>query len=853
MFTAFGLRKVITGLVAGLASLITGSLIAQTDESSEDDSSRSGKMIEEIVTIGTRIDDRLALYSPVPVDVLDTRELIETGQTEVGRMIQSLAPSFNFSSSSISDGTDALRPATLRGLGPDQLLVLVNGKRRHGSALLHINSSVGRGTSGTDLNAIPQIAISRIEILRDGASAQYGSDAVAGAINLVLANSPEANRLSLHYGEYSEGDGENIAISFLRSGSIGEEGLWNLALEYRDRDYTNRAGPTGVCQYSCTRMTNAAGESVQVTADPREINFNRINFRVGDAASEQFSGALNIDLPLNEKVNFYLFTTFSQRDNTSAGFYRRANQSSRNPSLRSDGLPVNNGEAYITDGFLPMIETDITDYSVDFGFDGQVGDSAWKWDASLGYGFNEFSFGVANSLNASLVASSGASPRKADSGGLSLSLITAEVSFRKPLSWGHAAFGAAFRQDRFEQEAGELLSYNDYDGPGGASGGIQVFPGYRPRNEIDKDRQSFAGYADIEWNVSNKLNLGGALRYEHYSDFGDTFNVKGTLLLDLAEAISLRAAVSTGFRAPSLSQLYFSSVSTQFIAQGGVATAFEVGLFRNNDTLVQQLGIPELSEESSLNYSAGIILRPLPSLAITIDYYRVDVEDRIVVSNQIRPGNDPFLDAALAAAGANRGQFFLNAADTETSGIDLMGEYTFGFFGGGELTLTFGANFTETEISSLKPPASLSSVANIQTLLFTRRDQSIVEEWQPESRINLGAAYARENFNASVNVRRYGSYAVTQSSGFRQKYSAKNTVDLRVSFSPAKRLTLTLGGNNVTDELPDRNQVETRGGTIVDGSGNLVVDSTGVFPYPRAAAPFGFNGAYWYFGVNWSL
>ncbi|TFG82702.1 MAG: ligand-gated channel protein, partial [Chromatiales bacterium] len=315
------------------------------------------EIMVEIVTIGTRTAGRTVDESPVPVDLLSSEALTKTGQTEVGRMLQSLAPSFNFSSSTISDGTDSLRPATLRGLGPDQTLVLVNGKRRHGSALVHVNTSVGRGTAGTDLNAIPASSIKRIEILRDGAAAQYGSDAIAGVINIVLKDNSEGGQISTSYGQYSKGDGETFVASLNQGLEIGDGGSLNLDVEYRNRGRTNRAGLTGTCQYvgSCSDI----GGGVMQTTDAREIIFNRQNFRIGDAESDQFSAVANFSIPIVDDVELYLFSTYSDTDSTSGGFYRRANQPELNPVFEFDGTtPVNDGDAFYADGFLPLINTD---------------------------------------------------------------------------------------------------------------------------------------------------------------------------------------------------------------------------------------------------------------------------------------------------------------------------------------------------------------------------------------------------------------------------------------------------------------------------------------------------------------
>ena len=488
--------------------------------------------LEEIVTIGTRAPDRSRLDSPVPVDVISEDKIRQTGHTEVGRVLQTLAPSFNFSSSSISDGTDALRPATLRGLGPDQVLVLVNGKRRHGSALIHVNTSVGRGTAGVDMNAIPASAIKRIEVLRDGASAQYGSDALAGVINIVLKDDYEEGGFRSSYGSTYAGDGGTFVLGANKGFKFGEDGAFHGAFEYRDRQPTNRAGLTGVVQYPDTEVGEGAPVQIMKDSGNKEHNFDRQNFRIGDAESRQTALVLNLDKPIDsiwEGGTFYSFLDFSNRQNTSAGFYRRANQLDRNPE----------GSTY-PDGFLPLINTDVLDYSIGVGLKRTFANGLLM-DASVVTGGNTFAFNISNSHNASLVAAEGASPSSADAGDLRLFLNTVGLDFSLPMNWGNVAAGGGFRNDIYQIRAGEKVSYHDYDGPGGAAGGIQVFPGFQPSNEVDELRTAFAFYTDVELRPIKEVLINPAARIENYSDFGSTINGKVALRYEPMEMFALRA------------------------------------------------------------------------------------------------------------------------------------------------------------------------------------------------------------------------------------------------------------------------------------------------------------------------
>ena len=828
---------------ACLSMLLVGLLAAgvSADQHASDAADEPIQLQELVVVgVGTRVEGRSITDSPVPVDVVTEQEILETGHSEVGRIIQALIPSFNFSSSTISDGTDSVRPATLRGLGPDQVLVLVNGKRRHGSALIHVNTSVGRGTAGTDLNAIPVSAIKRIEVLRDGASAQYGSDAIAGVINIVLKDSYDG-ALHTSVGQTYEGDGTRYTARLNKGFQIGEDGVLHAALEFSHRGATNRAGLSAERQY---------GVDADPIYDIKEHAFNRRNFRIGDAELDQFSGAFNYSNPIDGiGAEVYAFGDFSRAQNESGGFYRRANQGDRNPL----------GSIY-PDGFLPLIETTISDFSVGGGIVREF-ESSLKADLAVVHGGNSFNFNVKNSQNASWVncalgnetAACGntdfvvsETPASADAGTLNLDLTTVNLDFSWPLRDAlHLAWGLEYRLDRYQIEAGEEYSYRDYDGgPTGAAGGVQVFPGFKPSNEVDESRNAFSLYVDTEFYVSETFLISPAVRFENYSDFGSTVNGKVATKLDLSGEFALRGSVSTGFRAPSMQQLYFNNVSTQF--RGG--EAFEVGTFRNDGSIAEAVGIPNLNEETSITGSVGFVYQPLPSFSLTADFYHIDVNDRIIISGQVRPLNNdgtPNEDLpenvrnALNEAGISAAQFFMNAADTRTRGVDVVATWDVPFVATGDLGLKFLATVSETEITTVNLPAGLPAG------LFTEQDRSIVEEWQPSYRVTLSGTYGLDRFSVAAALHGYGPYTVLD--GERQEYSAKYLTDLRLGY----RLgfgTLSIGANNLFNVTPDEADNETaRSGRLLDSQGNLIVDSpTGVFQYSRRSAPFGFNGGFYY-------
>ncbi|WIO74256.1 TonB-dependent receptor [Porticoccaceae bacterium LTM1] len=819
-------RLTLTSAIAASIAMLGAPAVLAAEEDEQ-------KVLEEVLTIGTRSQTgRTLLDSPVPADIL-TEEIIEaTGATETGRAIQALAPSFNFSSSSISDGTDALRPATLRGLGPDQTLVLVNGKRRHNSALIHVNTSVGRGTAGVDMNAIAPGSIKRIEVLRDGAAAQYGSDAIAGVINLVLKDNHEGGSTSVSYGTTEEGDGETKVVNF--SNGWGSSDAWiNLATEWRDRGHTNRAGLDGSQQY----LLEGDG-----SFDPREFTFDRNSFVIGDADSRQYALTLNSGWNITDDTELYAFATWSDRDNTSRGFYRRVTDVNRNPA----------GSAY-PDGFLPHINTAIDDLSFNGGIRRNLGDG-WNLDVGLGYSKNTFDFTISNSHNASAVLAFGSSDSSAFAGGVELGLFTFNADATKQLDWGLLAFGIEYKRDVYELTPGEELSWADYDGldPDSGEGGIQVFPGFRPENSVDENRNAKALYLDVEWNVDEDLLLTGAIRFENYSDFDSTITGKGAFRWKATDQVTFRGAVSTGFRAPSMQQRFFNNVSTQFVFDPDTdeQVPIEVRTVRNDSSVVQALGVPSLEEEESINYSLGAVLQPHENLSITLDFYRIEIEDRIVISGRLAKNIDDDLDDLLEAAGADSAQFFLNAADTETEGVDLVVTWDVPLdMVDQNLRVSLAANHTNTKVTDVFVPTSLGSIPGIEDLIFTSQDKSILEEWQPKDRVNLTGNWQSGDFTTVLSFNYYGEYTVED--GPRQNFDGKTLADLQLNYDFSEQFTLTLGGNNIFDETPDENRVgQSRGspdGGLVDPvTDEFIVDSPGVFVFSRRSAPFGFNGAYWY-------
>ncbi|HEX2120008.1 MAG TPA: TonB-dependent receptor, partial [Thermoanaerobaculia bacterium] len=529
------------------------------------------------IEVGSRSPERSRTDTPVPVDVVPLAEIAdETGHLDLGQLLQHTAPSFNSNRQSGSDGSDHIDAATLRGLGPDQVLVLVNGKRRHTSSLVYIFGSRARGNVGTDLNTIPVSAIERVEILRDGASAQYGSDAIAGVINIVLKKDTGLDVL-LSAGEYTAGDGRNEQVAVNYGLPIAQNGSLNLTAEMLNRDQTNRATP----------------------GEPR---------RIGDSATENVTLFYNLDVPVGDTATFYGHGGYNGRDGLAGAWYR--------DGVGSDDIPSRNSAAMYPNGFVPDIGTDIRDFSAAFGYRTLFGN--WSADVSSTYGSNRMEFIISNTLNASMATQNGGiSPARFDAGGFEFDQHTTnfDVSryYRDRLHGVSVAAGLEYRRESYAIFAGEEGSWADFDGPGGGNAGSQGFPGFQPVDEVDADRSSMAAYVDMEFRTTPKLLVTAALRGEDYDDFGNTINGKASFAYAATPLLNVRGSASTGFRAPSLHQRYFSSTFTDFIA----GEAADIKLARNDSELARLVGIPSLKEEKSRNYSLGFTWSPHASTALT--------------------------------------------------------------------------------------------------------------------------------------------------------------------------------------------------------------------------------------------
>ncbi|TWT20146.1 TonB-dependent receptor [Luteimonas marina] len=791
--------------VALLAVLAIPAVHAQTPQ---DAPGERASTLDTLIVTGTRVTDRTVAESQSPIDIISAEALQATGTVELATALARALPSLNFPRPALTDGTSAIRPAQLRGLAPDQVLVLVNGKRRHTSSLLNLNGTIGRGSSPVDLNTIPISAIDRVEVLRDGASAQYGSDAIAGVVNVVLKGARKGGSLSTSVGQYSAGDGTQSQIAGDTGLALGEDrGFLHLSAQLGRQDSTNRARPF-------------AG-----TPGPTQPEVGQKAFVIGEPEVDFGAVGFNADYAINDTISVYGFGTASNRDITSFAFFR------------APANPTQNVPSIYPDGFLPEINNISKDRSLVAGVKGHAG-SGWNWDLSYNYGYNHLEFYTRNTLNASLGADS---PTSFYDGALETTQNILNLDVSRQFDWGLAypatlSFGIEARNEKWNQSPGEPGSYIDADGPTtGRVGGAQGFGGFAPEVSGAYDRDSYAAYAGVEADFTEKFSGGIAARYEDYDDFGSQASGKISARYAFTDAVALRGTVSSGFRAPSLAQQYFQTISTVFLP--GIATPFEIRTFPASGAIAQAFGAEPLQPEESLSYSLGIVLQPARNLYITADAYQIDVDDRIALSSNLTGDAVRALLESQGVFGVNGGRYFTNAIDTRTRGIDIVGTWRLDL-AASTLDFTAGYNHTKTEVTRIAPNPEELEQSGLSLERIDRVEIGRIEDGFPRNKLLLGGTWTGQTWTLAANTTRYGSVRTTPNNpALDQSYGAKWLLDVSASYRPDERWTLTLGADNVLNEYPDEN--------IFGNSTN------GQFPYSNLS-PFGFGGAFVYGRVGYA-
>lgn len=822
-------------LAGSFVSCITA-VVAQAQQAPADD---SGEDISQIIVTGTRVADRSALDTAVPVDVVRADALGNTGILEVNQALATALPSFNFPRPGLADGTDTIRPATLRGLSPDQTLVLLNSKRRHLSSLVNVNGTIGRGAAAVDLNTIPMAAVQTIEVLRDGASAQYGSDAIAGVINVRLREARDGGDLSLSYGKYdtsfdsprgpipaganwsapdtierNRSDGGTTTVSAWKGIGLGSAGFLTLAGEYKKQELTRRDGYDFRQQYP---LVNGA-------FDPREASFDRFDAWYGEPELKQWTGFLNAGVELGGGAKLYGWASYQSRDSRSAGFFRRA-------------MDDRNILSIYPDGYLPIIAPDVTDYSAAVGTSWNWGD--WAMDSSVVYGKNKMDFTIENTLNRSLGPTS---PTSFNAGGFDYDEVVFNFSGVRKLDveWLSSplniATGLEARRENYSIFAGEPSSYIN----GGAQlangsptqSGAQVFPGFRPSNAVDKDRNAVGAYLDLEANVTQQLLASVAVRGEHYSDFGDNVSGKVAARYDFTDAFALRGSVQNGFRAPSLQQQYFATTSTNFI--NGVP--FDITTFPATDPVAKALGAKELDAEKSVNFSLGMVWR-VGIMSLTVDGYRININDRVVLSENLTQDNVRAYLQSLGFIGVGGGRFFINGVDTRTSGVDAVMNLPFTTQGAGRFDVTLTGNYNRTNVVKVPQTQQLSAL-NPSPPLFDRINILSFEEGTPKTKFGAALNWSLSRYAATLRATRYGEILDPgTTASLDAKLGAKTVVDLEARLNISD-FHFALGAENLFDEYPD--------------AFSAARNATGNTPFSNYA-PFGRSGRLLYGRVSLSF
>jgi len=902
----------------------------------------------EVAVIGSRF-SHTAEDLAVPVDVFTAAEIRATGFAETAQILQALAPSFNMPRTSISDGSDTVRPMTLRGLGSGQVLVLVNGKRRHTTALVHVNNSPSRGDTGVDLNAIPAAAIERIEVLRDGAAAQYGSDAIAGVINIVLKSGNSGGSFNVYTGQnehvieaipvgydmygikygdetepytwnpttevnYMRMDGDPMALvtssedytindgavtqyQLSRGFSIGNGGSLFIAAEIRDRAKSNRVGFEGEQYYepNSDYWSDDEAESQRLQSGS---NWFIDPFRMiwGDQAQSNKGFMFNADLPAGDK-RYYAFGGATSRAGDTGCFTRQPDQGNK---VWLSSNPT---------GFVPHIQPIVSDYSTSMGVEGVFG--SWSYDLSNTYGTNDYHFYMM-STNTSYGPEQ---LRSYDIGGFKFNQNSTNLDATTRMGNIDLAVGLESRSESFRIYAGETASFasgqagtnivgwdsSEEDSLGNvtytglnsstAGSGCQCFSGFKPSNELatnNADRSVLAFYGDAEMDLGF-ARFGGAVRMENYADkqidgSDNTYSnlgIKATVRSEPMSGVVVRGAFSTGFRAPALAQAYQAKIATNFLPDPvtGETVAFEVGTFPVSHGFPQALGAEALTPETSTNISAGTSLN-ISGIRVSVDYYSIDIKDRIVLTGNFTGDDDPdanpfgyAVQSLLDAANENAsgGRFFMNGVDTKTSGIDITAAYGLDIGGLGAFDISLGYNSTSTEIDAINLPTGLSSspeptvisdedfVAAAKNTMFDSREQRTMTSSQPASNMVLGVNWGGYSLpvlgvpiGVNFKMHQFGEYhsryavstdpgyftTATYDDGFAQVYSAVTTMDLEVT-ADLGAMSIAFGAKNLTDEMPEKNLLTSR-------------NNDGAFVYP-STSPNGMNGKFVYTRLSFNF
>jgi iron complex outermembrane receptor protein len=800
---------------------------------SQDQQPATSGALEEVVVTGTRRTDTTVAESPSPIDIISGETLSETSFADMTDVLRTQVVALNVARFSTNDGAAFVRPFSLRGLPPDETLFLVNGKRRHRSAVVQLsNQPLARGSQGPDLQTIPTIAIEQLEVLRDGASAQYGSDAIAGVINFRLKDSPQGATITTRYGQFYKGDGQDVQVEGNLGLPLTADGFFNISGEYVSSDTTSR----GVQRPDAQALIDAGNTAVPVPAQ-----------RWGNPENEAWRLFFNAGVPLSENAQLYAFGNYGESEGETGFFYRFPSATTNAGVFRSVPLTNQPGGPRFSfletfpGGFSPIFGSEIEDESLVGGLKGEFG-SGLRYDFSGSFGRSDVAFNLKNTINPSLGPDS---PFTFDVGATQQIETNGNADFVYPWETGvfaaplNVAFGAEYRREKFKIDEGEPASYTagpfasvldpDTGQRIGLAVGSSGFPGFSPLAAGEWSRNNWAAYLDLETDVTERLSLGVAARQEDFSDFGSTFNWKVSGRLELTNAVAVRASVNTGFRAPTPGQSNISDVQTNI----DVATArvLLTATLPPADPIAQFFGAQALQPEESFNIAGGLVFTPIDDLLITLDYFDIEVEDRIGVTGNIVI--TPADRAGLAAAGITgadsfeRIRFFGNFFDTRTKGIDLVSSYAWRLSGDAKLGVSLSANYTDTEVTKIRDARAID-----------RERRTELEDFAPEMRGIFSIDYSQGPLSLLARANYYSEWtdailiaANPADTSLDQTFGAEWMLDLEVSYDLTDAINVTLGGQNVLDEYPDKDRRPAQ-------------QNIGVL-YGQFS-PIGYNGGFWY-------
>lgn len=770
----------------------------------------ASRKLDTVIVTGTRADNRTESSSLTPIDVVSAQMLQQTGTTELTTALSRIIPSLNFPRPSGGDMADQQRSVQLRGLSPDQVLVLVDGKRWHPGALIATSGVIGRGAQAVDLNTIPMAAIDHVEVLRDGASAQYGTDAIAGVINIILKKGAKGGVVESTFGEYYKGDGRQWQGDANFGIPLNDDKGWlRFTLQSGNNDYTNRA------RYELT----APYEKGQ---------------RFGDPASHNQNVFINGQYDFSPHVQGYLEAHYSHRNTTSAAFFR-------------DTASSNAALSMYPNGYLPLEQGQSIDQSLLAGLRGTVG-NGWHWDLSGSYGGNRVSYSTINSVNLAWLHDYGSSPTRFHDGILAAAQESANLDISKDLdlSWlpnpVTLAFGAQYLRQSYSIKSGDLDSY--YTGTSGAAGGAQGFGGFQPADAGSWARNDFSEYINAETNLTDKFGTSLSLRHENYSDFGGATIGSGAFRYDFTDRFALRASVSNGFRAPSLAQQHYAYTSSSYYGPGnsiGVTPGiYDSALVSPTSQVGRLLGGQALKPEHSRNYTFGAVWNPLDALNLSADIYQISISNRVVLSNPLGTTSavvrDYLSTHGVTDANYSGVTYFTNAGNTQTRGIDLVAGYLFDFGSAGNLQANLSYNYNQNKVTRVYGNPSVLDQLGVNLQRIGRRDiKGLLANSTPRSKLVLNGSYNVGNWAFNARVTRYGQFTSFSSTSYiyDQIYGAAWITDLSASYHLGG-WTFTAGADNAMNHYPDGvNKINNYG------------SNKGTMPY-SLFSPYGFNGGYYY-------